>query len=152
MSLQHNQKLFSLYKFPSKHFSVWGKNICIAPFLNVQELHSWSTLKASVCIFLCISVKECLLQKRSKIVSGCGWGKEWRGWIISLRWLAVWTSQNVVQFFILIQIFGNSTIFHCFVTSVFPSIALKRWNFLGNLAFKGKILAKFLIRIHFLSI
>ena len=28
------------------------KNICTAPFLDAQELHSWSTLKANVCIFL----------------------------------------------------------------------------------------------------
>ena len=30
------------------------KNICTAPFLDTQELHSWSTLKANACIFLCI--------------------------------------------------------------------------------------------------
>ena len=32
-----------------------------------------------------------------------------------------------------------------------PSITLKRWNFPGNLYFKGKIVAKFLLRTHFLS-
>ena len=31
------------------------KNICTAPFLDAQELHSWSTLKANVCISLYIS-------------------------------------------------------------------------------------------------
>ena len=28
------------------------KDICTVPFLDAQELHSWSTLKANVCIFL----------------------------------------------------------------------------------------------------
>ena len=32
------------------------KDICTAPFLDAQELHSWSTLKANVCIFLYISL------------------------------------------------------------------------------------------------
>ena len=34
---------------------------------------------------------------------------------------------------------------------ILPSIALKRWNFLYKLDFKSKILAKFLLKIHFLS-
>ena len=33
-----------------------------------------------------------------------------------------------------------------------PSIALKRWNFPENLDFKGKIVARFLLRSHVLSI
>ena len=33
-----------------------------------------------------------------------------------------------------------------------PSITLKRWNFPANLDFKGKIVAKFLSRSHFVSI
>ena len=49
------QKPLSFYKFFSKHVSVWcQKNICAAPFLDTQELHSWSTLKANACIFLYI--------------------------------------------------------------------------------------------------
>ena len=57
---QHSQKPFWGYKFSSKHFSVWcqkkkkkkKKSFCAAPFLDAQELHSWSTFKANVCIFL----------------------------------------------------------------------------------------------------
>ena len=49
------------------------KNICTAPFLDGQELHSWNTLKANVCIFLYISVRKCLFQRRSKILYGWGW-------------------------------------------------------------------------------
>ena len=41
-----------------------------------------------------------------------------RGWIISIRWLTVWASQNVLNFFIWIEIFRNSTIFQHFNTSI----------------------------------
>ena len=39
-----------------------------------------------------------------------------------------------------------------FSISILPSIALKRGNFPDNLEFKGKTVAKFLLRSHFLSI
>ena len=39
-----------------------------------------------------------------------------------------------------------------FSVSILPSLALKRWNFPDNLDFKGKIVAKFYCRSHFLSI
>ena len=39
-----------------------------------------------------------------------------------------------------------------FSLSILPSISLKRWNFPDNLDFKGKIVAKFLLRSHFLPI
>ena len=35
-----------------------GKNIFTASFLNAQEMHSWSTLKENVYIFVYISKKE----------------------------------------------------------------------------------------------
>ena len=63
---QHIQKPFSLYKCSSKHLVGVKKNICTAPFLDAQEMHSQSTLKANVCIFLYISVRKCLFQRRSK--------------------------------------------------------------------------------------
>ena len=45
------------------------KNISIASFLDAQEVHSWRTLKANVCIFLHISLRKCLFQRRSEILS-----------------------------------------------------------------------------------
>ena len=57
MLSQRSQKPFTL-------------KICTASFLDAQELHSWSTLKANVCIFLYISVTKFLFQRRSKILSG----------------------------------------------------------------------------------
>ena len=65
---------------------------------------------------------------------------------ISLRPLAVWTSENILKFFISLGIFENSTIFQLFYTSIY--IELKRWNFPNNLECKGTIVAKFLIRNH----
>ena len=48
------------------------KNICSAPFLNAQELHSWSMWKANVCVLLEISVQKYLLQRCWKFLSGGG--------------------------------------------------------------------------------
>ena len=83
------KNLCDFTNFPANMFlfSV-RKNICTAPFLEAQELLSWSTLKANVCIFLYISMRKCLLQRCSKIwcVGECG------GWIISLRQLAICVS------------------------------------------------------------
>ena len=64
---QRNQKPFWLYKFSSKKVSVWcqQKNICNASFLDAQELHSWRTLKADVCIFLNISLRKLIFVSES---------------------------------------------------------------------------------------
>ena len=50
------------------------KNICTAPFLDAQELHSWSTLRTNVFVFLYISLTKFLFLRRSKVLSGGGWG------------------------------------------------------------------------------
>ena len=85
------------------------KNICVAPFLDAQELHSWSALKANVCIFLYIFLRNLLFHRRSKALSGKAW--DGGGWITSLRWLVALALQNILKFFILIDVFENSTIF-----------------------------------------
>ena len=68
--------------------------------------------------------------------------------MISLRRLAVWAMQNVLKYFKLIEIFGNSSIFQHFDTSINSIDVLK----FSNLDFKGKTVAKFIIRRPFLSI
>ena len=81
--------------------------------LDAQEPHSLSSLKANVCIFLYISVRVILFHRRSKLLSSGG------------RWLGMRQNDflqvgrcsdliNVLQFLILIEIFGNSTIFSAF--------------------------------------
>ena len=42
--------------------------------------------------------------------------------------------------------------FNYFSVFRYPSMGLKLWNFLGNFDFQGKIVAKFLLRKHFLYI
>ena len=60
--------------FPANMF-LFGirNNIYTASFLDVHEWHSWNTLKVNACIFLYISLKKCLFQRHSKILSGEGW-------------------------------------------------------------------------------
>ena len=63
--------------FPGNMFLVGvRKDICTASFLYVQEMHSWITLKANVCIFLYISVRKFLFLGRRKLLSSWGW-EEW---------------------------------------------------------------------------
>ena len=86
-----DKNLYDFTNFPANMF-LFGirKNIGTAPFLDAQELHAWSTLKANVCIFLYISVWKFLFRRRCKIyLMGSGLGGSG---IIFLRWLAVWTS------------------------------------------------------------
>ena len=97
------------------------KDICTAAF-DAQELHSWSTLKANVCILLYISVRKILLV-RFYLVGGAGLGRKW-DWIISLRRFSIRALQNVLHFFILIEIFENSTIFQHLDTSTRPLLDL----------------------------
>ena len=85
------------------------KNIYTALFLDTQELHSWSTLKANVCIFLYISLKKASFRNVVMfylVVGGIG-----GDWINFLRWFAVWALQNALQFFILIKIFWKFNYF-----------------------------------------
>ena len=68
------------------------------------------------------------------------------GGMISLEVLAVWASSTYILIFHFNWNFLEIQLF--FSISLLPSIALKRWNFPGNLDFKvkGKIMVKFLIR------
>ena len=50
--------------FPAIMFLFGVKKNCTAPFLDAQELHSWSTLKANVCILLNISSRNFLWSKK----------------------------------------------------------------------------------------
>ena len=66
-------KKLSDFIFSSNHVSGVIKNICIAPFLGTQELHSRSTLSENDFIFLYISLIKFLCQRRSKVLSSRGW-------------------------------------------------------------------------------
>ena len=148
-SQQHLAKKITHFtrQFQSKNLSFFTnldsldiKNNMLSQFLDAQERNFWSTLKASVCIFLYISVRI-FFQRRSNILSdGGGLGE---GWIISWSRIIVWF------FFILTEIFENLLFFSILTL---PSTALKRWNIPDKLDYKVKIVAKFLIRSHLLTV
>ena len=75
--------------------------ICTASFLDAQEPHSLSSLKANVCIFLYISGTVILFHRRSKLLSS---GGRWLG-VRQNNFLQVGRCSdliNVLQFLILI--------------------------------------------------
>ena len=145
MLLQHSQKPFSLYTFSSQYFSVWCQKKHLPCSISWRLRTAFlKHFKATVCIFLYISVRKFLFQRCSKILS-CwreGW---WSGWIISLTRIAVGPSSDVLQFFILIEIFGNSTIFQHFDTSIYNIKTVK-------FSIQFWLVVKFPIGSHFFSI
>ena len=122
MLLQHSKKSSWIYqKNFSKHVSVWCQRKHLHSTVSWRlKLHSWSTLKANVLFFLNISVRKDVVKFYLMGVGGLG-----GGWIISLRWLVLWASYNVLCFFILILIFVNATIFPHFDTSIYSTKTLK---------------------------
>ena len=52
------KKLSQFTNFQQTCFCLVSKNICNALFPDAQELLSWSTLKANICIFLYISIRN----------------------------------------------------------------------------------------------
>ena len=97
--------------------------VCTAPFVDPQELHFRSTCKANFCMFMKISLWKFLFQRRRKLLTG---GR-----------------LNVLKFLEIELLFS---------ISILPSTALKLRNFPYNLDFKGKNVAKFFLRSHFLSV
>ena len=114
------KKLSQFTNFPANMF-LFGvrKNICTAPFPDAQELLSWSTLKPNVCIFLYISLRKCLFQRRSKILSDGGW-ERLNNFLKTVRYLGLVKYFTIFHFnfTILIQLF--------FSISILSSIVLKR--------------------------
>ena len=149
---KHSQKPFWLYKFSSKHVSVWCQKKYLHYAISWRPITAFLKHFESKCLYISIYLlKKKLFLRRSKVwpcgmVVGGGMEGDWKK---LLRRFVVWALQNVLQFCILIEIFENSTIFSI---SIHLFIALKRWNFCDNLDFKGKIAATFLVRSHFISI
>ena len=93
-------KPFSLHKLFSKHLiGVKKKNTGTAPFLDSKKHFE------SKCLYIPVYLPTIC---------------------ISIRRLTVWPSQDVLQFFILIEISGNSSIFEHFNTSTYN---IKTLNF-----------------------
>ena len=114
-------KDFSLItNFPTNIFlSGVRRDICTSQFLDTQELDSLSTLKANISIFLYFSVRKFLFQRRSEISSGEGRLNNF------LKATGCFCLVKCLHFFILIETFGNSTIFQHFCTSSYSIKILK---------------------------
>ena len=145
------KKPFWLYKFSSKHVSVWCQKEYLHCTISCHPRTAFLKPFESKCLYISIYLLKKIYFPDIVMfyLVGGGGGCMGEDWINFLRRFAVWILQNVLQFFILIEIFENSTIFSI---SILLFIALKRWNFPDNLDFKGKIGATFLIRSRFLSI
>ena len=93
---QHDQKPFWLYKFSSKHISVWCQKKHLGCTISWRQRTAFFKHfeKANVCIFLYISVRKCLFQRRSKILSegervGLGIGEMLNNFLKAARWLGL---------------------------------------------------------------
>ena len=87
------------------------KNVCTTPFLDAQQLHFWSTLKANVRIFLYISPKNfCFRDVVRFYLVAVRWGRL-NKFLKVVCCLGLGKYFTIFQFFFLIEIFENSTIF-----------------------------------------
>ena len=144
---KYSQKNFSVYKFSNKHvyFSCQKKHLHCT--ISWRPRTTFLKHFESKCLYISVNLPEKMFATKTwpdVLVYGVG-----RGWIIFLKRLAVWVSWNDLQFFKLIEIFRSSTIFQYFDTFNNSIEALKCSR---QFETKGKIVVKFLIRSHFLSI
>ena len=121
---QHSQKPFSLHKFPTKHLvgvrkKHWHCTISRRPRTAISK-----HLKANACIFLHISLRKFLFWRRSKLLSAFIFYLK-NNFFKATRFLG---HVNILQFFILIEIFGNSTIFQHFETSIYSIINTRKFS------------------------
>ena len=128
----------SLQVFQQTNFCVVSERIfALHHFLTAKNC-ILETLWKQISIY---HLEKNLFPRRRNVSSGEGWDRERLNKFLGQ--LTVWALQNVLQFFILIEIFENWTIF---IISILPFMILKHWNFPDNLDFKGKIGATFLVR------
>ena len=116
MFSQYSQKSFWHYKFSSKDASAWYQRKHLHCIISWRSRTAFLKYFESKCLHISVYLRNnFFFQRRSNILSDesglLGRGAGCVGWIISWRRLVVWVSKNVLQFFILIKSFENSTIF-----------------------------------------
>ena len=144
---QTQPKTFLTVQIFSKHVSVQCQKKYLYCTISWHPRTTFFKHIESKCLHISIYLLNKILvqfQRRSKVLFNKR--RDGRGWIIFLRRLAVWALQNILNFsfsllFLKIQLF--------FSILILLSTVLKCWNFLDNL---GKIVTKFLIRSHILSV
>ena len=105
----------------SKHVSVWYHKKHLHCTISWHARTTFLKHFKSKCLYISVYFSKKFLFQRFYLVVWVVGG----GWTISLRRLAVWVSQNVLQFFIL-KFFSNSTIFQYFDTFVFCDDIMSR--------------------------
>ena len=116
------------------------KIIFTEPFLDAQELHSRSTLRANISAYFCKSFFDNFCSRDE--------GNFYRveDWIISFRQIAIWDCKMFSNFSFWFK-FLEFEFWH-FDTSINN---IKTLKFSRHLDFKGNILGKFLLRIYFIN-
>ena len=126
---QHSQNPFRLYKFCGEHVSVWCQKKYLHSTISRRPRTAFLNHFERKCLYiLYISVRIFLFQGRSKILSGGGWvGGRLNNFLRAARCLGLVNCFTIVvlPFFILIEIFRNSTVFQYFDTSIFSIKTLK---------------------------
>ena len=119
MLSQHSQKPFSNFLANLSLLGARKKN-CTASFLDTQELHSWSTLRANVCVFLYISVRKFCSWDVVRFNQVRGWaGERQNNFLKAAGYL------GLVKYFPIFHFNLNSTIFLHFNTSICSIKTLK---------------------------
>ena len=110
---QHSQKPFSLYKFSSKHVTVWCQKKYLLCTISWRPGTAFLKHFESKGLYIPIYLpKKNFFRRRSKVERRfIWWGGLGASWISFSRRLAVWALQNFSQSFILIDFFKNSAIF-----------------------------------------
>ena len=121
---QHSQKPFWLYKFSSRHVCFVSEKIfALHPFLTPNNC-ILEALWKQMFVYFYISTYENVSFR--DLVRFHLMGNELGGkWITSLRQLTFYASQNVLQYFILIEIFKNSAILQHLDTCIYSIKTLK---------------------------
>ena len=152
--------------FPSKNWLIWqtsthstlwkidSRNTAENPItLQIfQQTCFWLVSEKKLQCTIFRRPKNCIIEKLGNQISiyyCLPWAESGGGPNYFLKPAPCLGLVKCFQIFHLIESFRNSTIYRILIL---PSITLKRWNFPGNLGFKGKTVVKFLIRSHSLSI
>ena len=120
---QYSQKAFWIYKFSSEHVSVWcqKKHLhCTISWLpRTTFLKNFKSKYLSISVYL---VRKFLFQRR-KILPGGKWvGARLNNFFKAAHCFGL---VKCIRFFISIEIFGNSTLFQHFDTSIYSIKTLR---------------------------
>ena len=141
-------KTFLTLKIASRHVYAWCQRKHLHCTISWRPRTVFSKYFESKCLYISIYLrKKYFSQIRSNILIDGGELEE--GWMIPEGNSLFRSPKMFYNFSFWLNFFKIQLIFRILIL---PSIALKRWKFPDKLDYKVKIVAKFLIRSHFLTI